>query len=171
MNKSINFEKHKQLAKRELLRSIKIAGMFIGSRAWGVERPDSDYDYLIRHDILQNIFKNIEERYVEQWMRKELFEESFGDSCDQEKLREFYSIVITINDRKYNIISPMDDINYKAWKQSALVFNSFVGYDLIKVKADRVELFECLKKIYREIFSRKVALRLDKQFQDNNFPF
>jgi len=145
MPKSLNFEKDKQSAKRELLRKIKIAGIFIGSRAWKVEREDSDYDYLIKRDLLQNIFNFIEDKYREQWAAKELFEQSWGDSCDQERLREFYSIIIIINERRYNIISPMDSINYNAWKQSALIFNHLIGYELIKQKNNRVQLFECLK--------------------------
>lgn len=159
MKRSISFEKDNEIAKKELLRLIRTAGIFIGSRAWKVERNDSDYDYLIQYDILKEIFRDIEKKYPEIWTLKQLFEQSWGDSCDPDRSREFYSIIILINNRKYNIISPMDDINYKAWRDAADILDDFSGLELIKEKSNRVKLFECLKKIYRDIHSRKTIKR------------
>ena len=167
-------EKENEKAKRFLLKSIKDVAIFIGSRAWGVEREDSDYDYLISYDKLKKIFETLERTWPAYWECKQIFEQSWGDSCDQERQQEFYSIIITINQRRYNIIAPMDMINYRAWKSAAMHFESFIGYEVIKEKRHRVELFECLKKIHRDISFLKQRKKEEKDRlskPDNDLPF
>jgi hypothetical protein len=158
-------------AKSELLRKIRRESLFIGSRAWNVETDDSDYDYLIQYEKLQDIFHIIEEKYYDIWKYKKMFEQSWGDSCDQERSREFYSIIIMIGDKKYNIISPMDTINYRAWKMAAGQFEKFIGDSIIEEKENRVKLFECFKDIYRNKYYKRKRKKTAKQFEENNFPF
>ena len=165
-----------QTAKYELLKIIKENSLFIGSRAWGVAKTKSDYDYLIRYEKLQDIFKIIEEKYPHLWTYKRMFKQSWGDSCDQDRLREFYSIIIDVNAKIYNIISPMDLINYKAWRKSAHQLKKFIGDDIINDKSNRVRLFECFKDIYRDKFNnypRKVKQKVNTPIPkiDDNFPF
>jgi len=168
-----NFIEENNKVKRYLLKKIKESSLFIGSRAWGVETEKSDYDYLIQKDNLNDIFDHIQDKYSKIWQQKKLFIQSHGDSCDREQLHEFYSIIININDKKYNIISPTDLINYRAWRSSAIQMSKFIGDDIIKEKQNRVDIFECFKKIYRNKYTkRKQIFRNQKEAQEeDDVPF
>jgi len=160
-----------EMAQKELIAQVRKKGRFIGSRAWKVATPKSDYDYLIKYETLQDIFHKIEEKYPVLWSYKQIFEQSWGDSCDEERSREFYSIVLTLNGRKYNILAPIDVVNYRAWMGASNELDQLVGEDVIVKKQHRVDLFELFKRIYRDIYMPEIKLTGSKPDPVEDVPF
>lgn len=161
-------------AKKHLLKLIKKNSLFIGSRAWQVSTEKSDYDYLIRYARLKEIFDFIEDKYRSLWECKLMFTQSHGDSCDVDKLREFYSIIIIIDGETHNVISPIDKINFQAWMQSAKQMLKFVGSSVIQEKHDRVSLFEWFKEHFRKKALKernKISQESGLEFGETDIPF
>lgn len=159
----------------DLLKRIQNNSMFIGSRAWGVETEDSDWDYLIRQEKLNEILLDIEKDQPHCFLWGQLYTQSHGDSCDRDRLHEFYSIIIKIEDQVYNIISPINKLNYRAWRSAAILFENLVGSDIIKLKYNRVEIFEMFKKLYRNKYDKPINVspvkRKQAKFPDDDVPF
>jgi len=168
---NMDFYNKNENAKKHLLKLIQKNSLFIGSRAWQVSTENSDYDYLIRYQRLKEIFNFIEKKYLALWECKLMFTQSHGDSCDVDKLDEFYSIIITIDEEKYNVISPMDGVNFQAWVQSARQMIKFIGSPVIQEKRDRVSLFEWFKDHFRKKLTEKKRKELESEIGEQDFPF
>lgn len=164
--------------RKDLLERIKKVSLFIGSRAWQVETEESDWDYLIQQTKLNKILLDVEEDHPHCFLWKELYEQSHGDSCDRDRLHEFFSIIIKVDEQVYNIISPINKLNYRAWRSAASLFDNLVGSDIIKNKYNRVEIFELFKKLYRNKYSKSlevlpIPVKRKKEFtiDEDDIPF
>ncbi len=133
--------------KERLVAEVEKHAMFIGSRAWGFETADSDYDYLLQRKDFKAIVDELYEKFPFEMTYGSIF--VTGGSPIAEAEQGFESIVVHLQDGRYiNVIAPETDKAYNAWVNSAIQFSKLAGVPLFKDKYSRVEAFELLKRLY-----------------------
>ena len=119
---------------------IYYGAYFTGSRAFGVNMDDSDYDYIITYNDWDNINSEIKRIY---------FDTNYEGGA-------FKSVHFKYNDKIYNILVMCSE-EFKCWRWTTKMFlflinknNSFKK--IISIKNVRVNLFEAFKDAHRGCF-------------------
>ena len=120
-----------------ILRIIRRRGVLTGSRKFGVDTDDSDYDYLISRKIFEG--ENFND-YI-----GSVFKYNEGSGFED----EFQGLKIFYQGKTFDILIPNSEKDWGAWEYATEQMALFPT-DPISNKEDRVMLFEQLKSIYRK---------------------
>jgi hypothetical protein len=116
------------LSEEFVVNYIEEKGYLTGSRAWGVELTDSDYDYVLYGDDYHTLLHQINDS---------------KNITSENKDSYLGGLYITINNKKYNIFTHLrDEVNYI--KQTTDILKSFPK-DYLITKQKRVYLFETIR--------------------------
>ena len=127
-------------------------GVFTGSRAWGVEQDDSDWDYILTQTQLNKLKSLLDDEGILRYT------DGSGDGGEEQGS----SIFFQNRDRLYNIIIPYSD-EYDSW---VFATHTCFGVDraLIEKKPTRVLFFKEMKDTYISHFRRTCIDDATKKF-------
>ena len=146
----------------DFLNRCILRALHTGSRAFGVNTPDSDWDYVIPANLVSAFLRiPMAHRrlvlpctyYAEEDQEDSTVSGRPVSSRPQFKLYKYRTFIA-----RYDIIVPITSREYYAWEYATLQCKSLIataenGKNLLSDKAIRVELFESYKKDYRNVYT------------------
>jgi hypothetical protein len=127
---------------RDIVRKVRKLGIATGSRAFGVNQKDSDYDYVISYEIWKEEFDDLIGsgiHYNQGYSDDDLFQNFFIENGAVE----------------YDLIVPYEKNEFEAWKWATKVTKELPEH-LLWNKWERVAIFEGLKEGFRNIKKGKL---------------
>jgi hypothetical protein len=134
----------------KLIQEIIDVSYFTGSRAWGVEKEDSDYDYIVSYED----YKELIEPNILRFSPKNELEVADYEIVDDLEVDDYESgeeglcLFITHENKKYNFIVRVGNHDKQAWIKTTKFVN-LIPKDLIRDREKRIQIFEAILTGYR----------------------
>ena len=136
----------------KLTKLLKSRGLLCGSRVWGFAHKDSDWDYIIPSETIQECLPPEDVVEIDQLIKKFAAQPSSTGGTHAKYPTPGFNVIIPSTNMNLNVLVTQSDSEYAAWVQCTSEFSGMIGgsdllYTIFQDKPARIAAFKSLRHL------------------------